>query len=95
MATLIPEVVRFGPGVHAVFEKKMSTIADLIAQGFAGGSDVDRRTRAWSMLGVLIGGINMARAMKTTKASAEVSDAIKSAAIKAAGRTRAVVTNKI
>jgi len=67
----------------------MSIITDLIARGLAGGSDEGRRARAWSMLGVLIGGLNIARAMKSTKAAEEVADAIKTAAIKAAGRARA------
>ena len=66
----------------------MSKIAALVAQGLAGDSDEERRARAWSMLGILIGGINIARAMKSTKASEEVADAIKAAAIKAAGSTR-------
>jgi AcrR family transcriptional regulator len=88
MATLTPEVVRFGAKVHAVFEKKMTIIANLVSRGLAGSSDEDRRARAWSMLGVLIGGITIARAMKNTKASEEVAEASKAAAIKAAGRTR-------
>ena len=88
LATLTPEVVRAGPRVHAAFEKKMSRIADLVAQGLAGGSAEERRARAWSLLGVLVGGINMARAMKTVRAAEEVASAIKAAAVKAAGRTR-------
>jgi TetR/AcrR family transcriptional repressor of nem operon len=91
MATLTTEVVRFGGEIHAAFEKKMTMIADLVARGLSGGSGDDRRARAWSMLGVLIGGINVARAMKSTKASEEVAEAIKSAAIKAAGRTRTAI----
>jgi AcrR family transcriptional regulator len=91
MATLTPEVVRSDTEIHAVYEKKMTVIADLVARGLAGNSDEERRDRAWSMLGVLIGGINVARAMKSIKASEEVSEAIKNAAIKAAGRTCAVV----
>lgn len=89
MATLTPEVVRFGAKVHATFEKKMCHIADLIENGLAGDSGVDTHARAWSMLSVLIGGINIARAMKSTKISEEVAEAIKTSAIKAAGRTRA------
>ena len=94
MATLTSEVVRSGAEIHAAYEKKMKIIADLVARGLAGGSEQDRRTRAWSMLGVLIGGINVARAMKSTKASEEVAEAIKTAAIKAAGRARAIVLDK-
>ena len=95
MATLTPEVVRSGPEVHAVFEKKMTIIADLVARGLAGSSDEDRCARAWSMLGILIGGINVARAMKSAKASEEIAEAIKTAAIKVAGRTRATVSDKL
>ena len=91
MATLTPEVIRAGPEVHAAFEKKMTRIADLISRGLSGNSDDDRRARAWAMLGVLIGGINVARAMKNTKVAEEVASAITAAAIKAAGRTRSVV----
>lgn len=94
MATLTPEVVRFGEDVHAVYEKKMTRIAELLARGLSGGSDENRYARAWSMLGVLIGGINLARAMKSKKVSDEVSEAIKAAAVKAAGRTRAIVQDK-
>ena len=93
MATLTPEVVRSSPDLHAAFEKKMTLIADLIARGLAGSSDVDRRARAWAMLGLLIGGINIARAMKSTKVANEVAAAVKVAAIKAAGRTRAIASD--
>jgi AcrR family transcriptional regulator len=94
MATLTTEVVRSDAEVHVTFEKKMTLIADLVAHGLAGGSDENRRARAWSMLGVLIGGINVARAMKSAKAAEEVAEAIKAAAIKAAGRVRAVVPDR-
>ncbi len=89
MAALTPDVVRSGPKVHAAFEKKMTTIADLAARGLAGASDEDRRARAWALLSVLIGGLNLARAMKNTKAGDEVAAAVSAAAIRAAGRTRA------
>lgn len=87
MATLTSEAVRFGVKIHSIYEKKMNGIADLIANGLAGNSNDERRARAWSMLGVLIGGINVARAMKSAKVTDEVAEAIKSAAIKAAGQT--------
>ena len=91
MATLTPEVVRSNPKVHAAYEKKMVRIADLVSGGLAGSSDEDRRTRAWAMLGVLIGGINVARAMKGARVADEVANATIAAAIKAAGRPRSKV----
>jgi len=88
MASLIPEVVRSSAEIHAAFEKKMCRIADLVSRGLAGGTDEDRHARAWAMLGVLIGGINIARAMNSKKVSESVALAVTDAAIKAAGRTR-------
>jgi len=90
MATLTPEVVRFDSDMHAVFEEKMSAIAKVVAQGLSGGTERNRYDRAWSLLGVLIGGLNIARGMKSEKISNLVADAIKLAAINAAGRTGAV-----
>jgi len=86
MATLTPEVVRSETKIHSLYEKKMFIIAELIAHGLVGNSDEDRLARAWSMLAVLIGGINIARAMKSTKVTEEISGAIKASAIKSAGR---------
>lgn len=91
MATLTPDVVRSSPKVHTAYEKKMTQIVDLIASGLADGSDEDRHARAWAMLSVLIGGINVARAMKNAKTSDAVAKAIIPAAIMAAGRTRSPV----
>jgi len=88
MATLTPEVVRFDAKVHTVFEKKMMTIAGLVANGLAGNSDDERHARAWAILSILIGGLNVVRAMKSPKVAEEIAESIKAAAIKAAGRTR-------
>jgi AcrR family transcriptional regulator len=90
MATLTPEVVRFSPDVRAVFEEKMSAIAKIVAQGLAGGTENSRANRAWSMLGVLIGGVNIARSMKSEEVSNAVAEAIKASAISTAGRARIV-----
>lgn len=86
MATLTPEVVRFGPDMRAVFEEKMSAIVKIVAQGLAEGTEENRDSRAWSMLGVLIGGINIARGMNNEEVSNMVADAIKSTAISVAGQ---------
>ena len=88
MATLTTEVVRFDVEVHALFEEKMTQIATLIADGLEGTSLDDRLARSWAMLGILIGGLNIVRAMKSQKATNEVAQAIKAAAIQAAGQTR-------
>jgi len=88
MASLTAEVVRSAPAVHSAYEKKMTQIADLIALGLVGGSESERRSRAWAVLGTLIGGINVSRAMKGTKIADEVASATVNAAINAAGRAQ-------
>jgi len=85
MASLTPEVIRFKADTHAIFEKKMTVIVELIAVGLSGDSNEEITSRAWSMLGILIGGINLSRAMKTTGISEDVASAIKLSAIKIAG----------
>lgn len=90
MATLTPEVVRFGDEMHEIFEEKMSLIAKIIVEGLVGGTEEDRFSRAWSLLGVLIGGVNIARSMKSIEASEAVANAIRLAAISAAGETKKV-----
>lgn len=91
MAALTPDVVRADQDVHVAFEKKMTTIAELVAAGLAGKSEEERRARAWAMLGILIGGVNVARAMNTPQVAEEVAKSTKAAAVKVAGRTRKTV----
>lgn len=88
MATLSPEVARFDDPVRAIYEKKMATIVDLFAEGLAGGSADERRARAWATLSTLIGGLTIARGMKSRAASESVATAVKAAAEIAAGKTR-------
>lgn len=88
MASLTPEVVRFGDEVHGAYERKMQVIVDIAARGLAGAVEQERRARAWSMLSVLIGGITVSRAMRSRQAAREVAAAIAEAAVRAAGKTR-------
>lgn len=90
MATLSPEVVRADPEVHAAYEVKMKKIAELLALGLEGNSTDECRSRAWAMLGVLIGGLTMARAVKTCNATEEIASSIQIAAINVAGEARQI-----
>jgi len=94
MATLSPEVVRAGAETHAAYEAKMTRIADLVADGLAGGSRGERRARAWAMLGVLIGGLTLARAVESPQLAHEIATAVREAAVKAAGDARGVLADK-
>lgn len=88
MTTLSPEVVRFGAPVHALYEKKMATIADRFADGLDGDSLDDRRSRAWAALSLLIGALTLCRGMKSRAAADAVAASAKAAAIVAAGPCR-------
>lgn len=81
MTTLSPEVVRAGIELHENYENKMKIIAELIANGLTGGEINERIEKAWAMLAVLIGGLTMARAVKTQEVSDEIARSIKIAAM--------------
>lgn len=88
MSTLTPEVARSDEEFHTIFELKMTKIANLAAEGLSGRSQQDKQARAWVMLATLIGGVNITRAMTNTDAADKVADAIKTAAVSAAGQTQ-------
>ncbi len=85
MTTLSPEVVRAAPELHAAYESKMKIITNLIANGLKGGNRDEQLARAWSFLGILIGGLTMARAVKTGKSAEKIAASIRDAATKVAG----------
>jgi TetR/AcrR family transcriptional regulator, transcriptional repressor for nem operon len=85
MTSLSPEVVRFDDRVRALYEKKMSAIVDIFASGLIGGSPESRRSRAWATLSTLIGGLILARGMKSRKAAEMIAAGVKAAAIATAG----------
>jgi len=88
MAALSPEVVRAGPDVHEVYEEKMKKIVGLIADGLMGKSETDTEGRAWAMLGILIGGLTITRAVKSAGLSEGIAKSIRNAAIEAAGEVK-------
>lgn len=90
MTTLSPEVVRSNPEVHAVYEAKMTKITELIADGLETGTTDERRGRAWAMLGTLIGGLTIARAVSDPDLANTIASSIRLCAISAAGSARNV-----
>ncbi len=90
MTTLSPEVVRADSVLHAAYEAKMKKIVELVAHGLEGGVSDETLSKAWSMLGILIGGLTMARAVKTNKAAELVASSIRRSAIMVAGNARQV-----
>jgi len=90
MTTLSPEVVRVDPGYQLAYEKKMKQIVDIMANGLEGGSLRERRARTWAMLGTLIGGLTLSRAVKTEQIADEIANSIKIAATAAAGKVKII-----
>lgn len=87
MTTLSPEVTRASSELHSVYEAKMTRIVVLLSRGLVGGTEQEREGRAWAMLGTLIGGLTMARAVEDQKTAETIAEAVKNSAIIAAGPT--------
>lgn len=87
MTSLTTEVIRTGPNIRNIYQEKMDEIATLFANGLSGGDEGDRRARAWSMLSIFIGGLNLARAMTDINIIKEITASSKAAVIKMAGQT--------
>lgn len=88
MTTLSPEVVRTKPELHTIYEEKMIEIVELIAQGLDGDSHEECLSKAWAVLGILIGGLTMARAVASIKTADKIATSITNTAINAAGQIK-------
>ncbi|WP_029066387.1 TetR/AcrR family transcriptional regulator [Labrenzia sp. DG1229] len=80
MTALSPDVVRSNDETREIYEHKMKTIAELIAEGLEGESDDEKLKKAWAFLSILIGALTTSRAM----ASEDQADAVASAAFASA-----------
>jgi TetR/AcrR family transcriptional repressor of nem operon len=85
MASLTCEVIRFDGDVHGLYEAKMQRIATLIAEGLRtssadGTTMADGTTKAWMILSLLTGGLNIARAMGDETTSEQIAKAVKDTA---------------
>jgi len=88
MTTLSPEVVRTKREFHAIYEDKMTDIVELMVKGLDGTSHEECISRAWVVLGILIGGLTMARAVESKETADLVAASIANAAINAAGKVK-------
>jgi TetR/AcrR family transcriptional repressor of nem operon len=88
MTTLSPEVVRTKPEFHAIYEAKMIDIVELMTKGLDGVSHEECLSRGWAVLGVLIGGLTMVRAVDSINTADLVAISIKNSAINIAGKTK-------
>lgn len=88
MTTLSPEVVRTKPELRAIYENKMVEIVELMAQGLDGDSYDECISRGWAVLGILIGGLTLARAVVSIKIADQIATSIINTAVNAAGQTK-------
>lgn len=88
MTSLSPEVARTKPELHRIYEEKMQSIVKLMAQGFERNTLQECISTSWAVLGVLIGGLTISRAVASDKTAEQIAISIKNAAIDAAGKTK-------
>jgi AcrR family transcriptional regulator len=94
MTTLSPEVVRTKPESHQIYQEKMIEIVELMSQGLVGNSHEECLFKAWAVLGVLIGGLTMARAVASIETAEQIAISITNAAVNAAGQTKELVSQQ-
>ena len=90
MAALTTDTSRAAENVRGHYEQKMVEIAALIASGLGDTPGTDRLSRAWAVLGTLIGGVNVARTMRSDGLTSEIARAVIASVIATAGPTLAV-----
>ncbi|MFD2204179.1 TetR/AcrR family transcriptional regulator [Kiloniella antarctica] len=90
MAALTVGTMRAEESAQAIYLEKMTRIANLVSEGLEGGTTEQRLKRAWAFLGILTGGVNMARALGSHDTAEIVATTIRDAAVVVAGQARAV-----
>lgn len=88
MASLTSEVVRGPLEMHAIYENKMQQIAEQIALGLSGENT---HQRAWSVLSLLIGAVNVLRAMSNPELINRLAQEFRQSALCTAGPVKARV----
>ena len=76
LPSLSPEVERAGSDTRLAYEAELQSVVAAFAKGLPGGTVSTRRTKAWTILGLLAGGLAMSRAVPGKKTSDEVAKAV-------------------
>ncbi len=87
MTALTPELTNAPSNLQELYEAQITEVIAVIAQGLGDGDKGDREKRAWAMLSTLIGGLNIARAVKNEATANQIAQSASKAAIAAAGKT--------
>ncbi|NIZ03504.1 TetR/AcrR family transcriptional regulator [Thalassospira lucentensis] len=80
MTSLSPEMTRADDKTRALYDRKMKIIAGLVAKGLTQFPADQRQQKAWAFLGILIGGLTIARGLQDEAAIDAVTSSIKSTA---------------
>jgi TetR/AcrR family transcriptional repressor of nem operon len=72
MPALSADVSRASAAVRQTYQRKMTELTDKIVKALTGGSQQNKRERAWSILSLMVGSITVARALPDGDAASEV-----------------------
>jgi TetR/AcrR family transcriptional regulator, transcriptional repressor for nem operon len=84
-AALVAEIARHPKQTRDAFTEKISEIIDLIAAQIGKGSPAERRRKAIAAYGMMVGSLQLARAVNDRKLSDEILENAVDAALKLAG----------
>jgi AcrR family transcriptional regulator len=84
-AALVAEIARHPKQTRDAFTGKIAEIIDLLAAQIAKGSPADRRKKAIAAYGMMVGSLQLARAVNDRKLSDEILENAVDAALKLAG----------
>jgi TetR/AcrR family transcriptional regulator, transcriptional repressor for nem operon len=79
---LTGEVARGSEQVHVVYQQGIDGIVSTIASGLTHLNERERRPRAWAMLAMLSGGVQMARAVHDEAQASEIAVAMREAVLR-------------
>lgn len=88
-AALVAEVARHPKATRDAFTERVSTFIELITTQIRKGSDEERRRRAIAIYGMMVGTLQIARAVNDRKLSDEILESGVSAALALAGEETA------
>jgi len=81
---LSSEVERAGLSARTAYQLALQGVIGAVAAGLAGGTEGEREARAWALLAMLAGGVNMARAVPDSALAAQIAATIQAAAMRIA-----------
>jgi TetR/AcrR family transcriptional repressor of nem operon len=80
MPTLSADVARANPEIRATYQRKMLELVRKMSN-LLDGKEPDRKTRAWSIIAVMVGALTIARAMPDGEAADQALDSVLQTAI--------------